>query len=926
VFDTVVAMCQLALAELQKSQDKALTRDQIVGKVDEMLALPTFSSVDRAKLIERLEEVFTVWSNAPRILEDDRDHMPWLPAKRGEIEWRFWNRYKLFLVQDKRMEPATVTNIERVVDDVLSRLEDPSRAGPWDRRGLVMGNVQSGKTGAYTGLVCKAADAGYKVVIILAGLHNNLRSQTQIRLDEGFLGYQAVPPAEAASGFRPVGVYRYGPGLRADCVTNRNEAGDFRRDVANNFAIHPGGNPLLFVVKKNVTILKHLLAWIDHSADATDSKTGRRYHRNTPVLIIDDESDQASIDTKGTPLDENGQPNPEHDPTKTNKLIRSLLYSFDKSACVGFTATPFANIFIYENARTEEHGEDLFPRSFILNLPAPSNYVGAGRLFGIEEDAESGLESLTALPIARIIDDHAASLNSDETKGWMPPKLELKTEHVPLVNGVRAIPDSLKRAVMSFVIASAVRSIREAGPIINSMLVHVVRYTRVQDIVREEIETAVREMVNRLQHGDGQRKPTIQQEFEALWRDDFVPTSGKCGDQYVLPNWAEVRAKLAPVAASVVVKSINGSALDSLDYELHRAVGLNVIAVGGDKLSRGLTLDGLTVSYFLRASRMYDTLMQMGRWFGYRETYMDVCRLFTTDELVKWFKHIAAASEELKREFDYMVSIGATPREYGLRVRSHPVLLVTSAVKMRSGTQMRLSYSGDISETVVFDLKKVKSNLASVQSFLARLGRPREGKKAQGYTWTVGADEVLQFLAQYDGADAPRANPSLWTQYIRRQNEQGELRDWTVCLVSSGLSNATDLSRFFLGLSVGGIDRKANETSDTKHSIGRLVSPTDELRDLTDAELERALERTIELWDKDTRKNKSPEQPDSPSGKGIRFARAKERGLLLVYPLTFGPDEPLIGVAISFPESMTAKEISYMVTSKYAEDADYGVF
>lgn len=931
-----VGMCQLALSVVQGGQQQPLTREQIAEKASEVAAMPTFSkAIDLEKLVARLEEIFTVWSNDPRALGSDDDHIPWLSGRRGETNWRFWNRYKLFLIQNQKLEAAAVTNVEKLVDEVLGRLEEPARPGPWDRRGLVMGNVQSGKTGAYTGLVCKAADAGYKVFIVLAGLHNNLRSQTQIRLEEGFLGYRAAPPGEAGGGFEPIGVHHFGPGLKADSVTNRNENGDFRRTIAQHFAIHPGGNPLLFVVKKHVTILMNLLAWIHHSADARDPESGRRYHRDTPVLIIDDESDQASIDTKRMPMDENGQPDLEHDPTKTNRLIRSLLYSFDKSAYVGFTATPFANIFIHEQARTRELGEDLFPRSFILNLPAPSNYTGAARIFGIEEDVEAGLASVQALPIARTIDDHARSLEPDETEGWMPPRLENRTNHIPLVNGRREVPESLRRAIMCFILSSAIRTAREKDPVINSMLVHVVRFTNVQEIVRQEIEDALRGIASRLELGDGDRNPSIREELQTLWRDDYVPTSAACGDPYALPPWEDISPILAKTALSIEVKSINGSALDTLDYEQHRATGLNVIAVGGDKLSRGLTLDGLTVSYFLRASRMYDTLMQMGRWFGYREKYIDVCRLFTTDDLAGWFRHIATASEELKREFDYMVSIGATPRQYGLRVRSHPVLLVTSQVKMRHGTEMSLSYSGDISETVVFDLTKAEFNFRSLLRLIEILGRPKKGQREGGYLWRgVGADTILQFLSRYDAGGAPRANPTLWSKYIRRQNEQNELTQWSVFMASSGLRTATELDGKLNGMAVGAISRKSNGTSKERHAIGRLVNPSDELQDLDVEERKLALERTRGLWEKDTRKNKAQEAPLEPSGKGIRFARPKGRGMLLVYPLDstaiekaeWRPEWPLVGVAISFPESTTAREISYVVTGRYAEDTDFGDF
>lgn len=930
----------MSLAMESDTTGNILSREQIVAKVDEILSIPSFrAGADRERLIRELETLYMTWAENPTAIGDDTDgHEPWLDGQRGSIRWLFWSRYKTYLVQRAKLNPAAVENLDRVTDEVLGRLEHPQREGSWDRRGLVMGHVQSGKTAAYTGLVCKAADAGYKVIIVLAGLHNNLRSQTQIRLDEGFLGYKAVPPGKDAVGFEKTGVAEFGPGLRADSVTNRHENGDFNKRIAKHFGIHPGGNPLLFVVKKNVTVLKNLLGWINHSADSRDGESGRKFHRNIPVLVIDDEADQASVDTKSLALDENGLPNEEHNPTKTNELIRRLLFAFDRSAYVGFTATPFANIFIHERARTVELGDDLFPRSFIINLPAPSNYTGAARIFGIQADSQAGLIGVEPIPITRVVADHAASPRLDETTGWMPPRLREKTSHVPLFNGQRAIPPSLRQALMAFLLSTCVRQIREPGPKFNSMLVHVVRFTNVQAIVQEEIESELGMIKDRLLNGDGTRKPSIAQEFSELWLADFIPTSATAGTGYALPEWDDVFTLLKSIVQTIKVRSVNGSSLDALDYEQHRTSGLNIVVIGGDKLSRGLTLEGLTVSYFLRSSRMYDTLMQMGRWFGYREKYLDVCRLYTSADLAEWFRHIAASTEELRLEFDHMVNVGASPREYGLRVRAHPALLVTSAVKMRSGTRMHLSYSGDISETVIFDtsLSVRQRNLKAVNDLLGRLPGAN-GKRAGGYLWTgVKYTDILDFFGAYDShRDSRRADVSLLSQYIQRQCGQGELVSWTVQLSSSGLADATRLDSHFGGLEIGGIFREPLENGDQDGKvlrIRRLVSPADEAQDLTDpGEKERALAETHRLWQQSLKKNKSDTAPDKPSGRGIRSARPKERGMLIIYPLDYaatdsGDGTPVIGIAVSFPQSDTAREITYTVNNVFAEAGDYDEF
>lgn len=932
--NTALTMCQLALASVRERTGQPLTRGDIEGSVDQILKMQMFAAeVNREVLVRELEQIFTVWSNDPTAIGNDDDHVPWLTQHRAEIEWGFWTRYRLFLINRQRLEPAAVETIDKVSDEVLGRLEAPSREGPWDRRGLVMGNVQSGKTGTYTGLICKAADVGYKVIVVLAGLHNNLRSQTQVRLDEGFLGYKAAPPTGAGAMFERTGVSDFGTNVHADSVTNRNDNGDFNRGVASHFAIRPGGRPLLFVVKKNATVLRNLLGWIHASADSTDPETGRKYHRHIPLLVVDDEADQASVDTRKGAIDEFGLPDEEHDPAKINGLVRKLLVSFDKSAYVGFTATPFANIYIHEHSWTRELGADLFPRSFIINLPAPSNYSGAARVFGISEDEELGLSEVRALPVVRFVDDHAKSARPDETEGWMPPKLLSKTGHIPLFGGKRAIPGSLRRAMMCFLLSTAVRSVREGDRLFNSMLIHVVRFTNVQNIVKEEVQRELDDMSARLQHGDGARTPSIMDEFHELWATDYVATTAQFHATHAMPDWVSVQSRLAKVASSVAVRSINGSALDALDYEEHRESGLNIIAIGGDKLSRGLTLEGLTVSYFLRCSRMYDTLMQMGRWFGYKEKYLDVCRLYTTSDLYAWFQHIAEATEELRIEFDHMVSVGASPKDYGLKVRSHPLMLVTSAVKMRSGETLSLSYAGDISETIIFDTSSsAQKNLRVTNALIAALGEPlSSGQVTGGYRWgDVRSEVILEFLGQYEThLEARRADTRLLAKYIRRQNEQGELVNWTVLLASSGLASATDFSVDFAGRKVGGVERAHfGQTIAGRYTIRRLVNPSDEACDLSPAEHERAMKITTADWTASTRKDKSKDPPKRPSGRAVRAVRPKERALLIVYPLDIervveNRRAPTVGIAASFPDSPTAKAIEYTVNNVFTSAGDY---
>ena len=925
-FAMVLGMCQMMLKEKSSSTGKYLKAEDILAVVTEVCTMPSFANVDRDRLMADLQERFTVVAGIHQTIGSDADHTPWLPERRSGIAWRYWDRYRLFL--EERLSSRAVDSINVVTNDVLERIEDPQRPGSWDARGLVMGHVQSGKTANYCGLICKAADAGYKVVIVLSGIHNSLRSQTQIRIDEGFLGFMSETPGGGQAAFKRVGVGLIDPSIVANTGTNRTEKGDFNEGVAKQFGIQPGGLPLVFVVKKHVGVLKNLIKWIKSSADAQDEADGRKYVRNVPALVIDDEADLASVDTRSQAFDENGVPDPDYDPAMTNKNIRLLLRSFEKVAYVGYTATPFANIYIHDKGNTLELGPDLFPRNFIVNIPPPSNYMGPARIFGIKDYDDAGLEATPALPITRTVTDHADTEDVDETGGWMPPKLMLKTGHLPSYDGKPCVPPSLRQAMMAYLITVCVRRLRESGPVLNSMLVHVTRYTNVQKRVADQVQMELKGIAQRIRNGDGERSPTIQDEFRQIWREDFVPTTKHC--QEMLSNkhltdveWSQIWSLMESVVEGIKIKVINGSAGDILNYEEHRKTGMDIIAIGGDKLSRGLTLDGLSVSYFLRSSKMYDTLMQMGRWFGYRDRYIDLCRLYTTNELLDWFSHIAAASEELQREFEYMVSVGGTPRDYGLKVRSHPVMLVTSAVKMRNGMEMRLSFSGDISETTKFSRSPtwLKRNANVTETWIRSLGVCDDGGCKGGYQWNITADKVLDFLASYTThADAQRADTQLLLRYIRAQLANRELTDWLVRLVSSGTA---DHFIEWDNRKIGLITRAPHpvEQGTEEYTIRRLVNPDDESADLSQAQRDKALELTILNWESSTRQRKAEKRPERPNGMEARIQRDKTRGLLLLYPLDPAPaglevgSPPVIGLAISFPRSDTAKEISYTVNN-----------
>lgn len=914
--------------------DGPITREAIASAVDRVLALNKAwtDSVDRQRVITELETRLDIWIGREQVLENNTDHVPWLLAARRQ-DWRYWARYRQYMLAE--LAPLALEGLDQTTNRILGLLEDPARDGPWDRRGLVAGHVQSGKTANYTALICKAADAGYKLIIVLAGVHKNLRSQTQMRLDEGFLGYETMPPTEARTRDpRPIGVGHIDGSLRPNYVTNRSDNGDFSRAVANNMGINPGGPPLLFVVKKNVPVLRNLLSWVEWV---------RPTARDVPLLVIDDEADHASVDTREQVFDEEGRPDPDHNPTETNKAIRRLLHLFDKSAYVGYTATPYANIFIHERGSTPEHGEDLFPRSFIVNLPAPSNYAGPARIFGLESD-ERG-QPLDPLPLTRHITDHADTLSPEERSGWVPPRH--RNGHNPLYAGTDSLPPSLREAIGAFVICCAARRARGQINKHNSMLVHVTRFTSVQGMVKRQVEAELTSMRRRLRRGDGAAPARLLDELKSLWDRDFVPTtvavrSAMADSALTEVAWREVERHLADAADDIHVREINGSAGDILDYETHQETGFNVIAIGGDKLARGLTLYGLSVSYFLRASRMYDTLMQMGRWFGYRPGYLDLCRLYTTADLHDWFEHITEANEELRQEFDHMVAVGGTPRDYGLRVRSHPILMVTSQVKMRHGTTLQLSFDSDTAETVVFhrDALVLARNAAAAERLVRSLGTPSENgaversrtggahRWEQTYLWANATHEsVLTFLRSYSTHPAAlRINNLLLAEYIERQVARGELRSWTIALFGNGEGATYTLGGFPLRMTKRGFNERSRSAEEQKREgvfiIRRLLSPRDPAIDLDLQAYEAALEATKGSWQPDRGRSGSRQPPQYPSARDIASKRTAERGVLLLYPVDPAGGEvddaaAVMGFGISFPKSPTAEKISYEVNNVY---------
>jgi hypothetical protein len=852
-----------------------------VGKVEE----------DEAEELARLiEEKYGISMGLGAIV-DAEDFRPWLHDARinGEIGDFYWGRYRR-LLNLKGLPKSVIDATDEVTDRVLDRLGDPKNTSPWSRRGMVVGHVQSGKTANYTGLICKAADAGYRLIVVIAGIHNNLRNQTQARIDEGFIGRDTGRLAHANKAQRQkiIGVGQFDQ--REFPVSLTNTLRDFNKAMAttNTSQIGQYNVPVVLVIKKNSSTLKNLLEWLkEHSVHQGTQMVSQ------PMLLIDDEADNASINTAYR----------RDEVTRINSQIRELLSLFHRSCYVGYTATPFANIFIDPDTDDEALKQDLFPRDFIIGLDAPSNYFGAQKVFLDARERH-----------IRLIDDNEDVL-----------PMKHKIDHP-----VDVLPDSLVQAVRAFIVARAIRNARGEQAAHSSMLVNASRFTDVQGRLRSRIADVVGRIRDAVavEGGKGRaalRNPEIAA-LHAVWEEEFADTEGA--------DWPVVQTRLHEVLVAARVVEVNASKRSqALDYDQSGEHGVTVIAVGGFSLSRGLTLEGLTVSYFLRNSMMYDTLMQMGRWFGYRPGYEDLCRVWMPADGVGWYAHIHEAMEDLQAQLKQMELVKATPAQFGLAVRSHPEsLIVTARNKMGTGKEfpVRVSLEEKLIETtrIVAEETQLARNAQAGEVLLS--GLQSDGlefePRSRGYL-VRGAqvDRIDAFLRAYrtDPSNVPAdllTDPKLIRDYIAARAES-ELSVWDVFIASSTAKGGEPVEYGFLQLVPY---ERSVDTSDYANGVitisgtsRRVGSAEDELEGLSEIQISHALEAYRQTRpDKELPKTVSPKVYRTVPGRRpliiLRLVRSKLFGI--DGQPTFGKD--VLAWGISFPSSqIKGGTVEYVVNT-----------
>lgn len=846
--------------------------DQIVDKYKSVIA-------DTKQLRRFLNEEITVISDPTIVLTTDevrRD--PWWDnlCQSGTINRVYWDRYYSYMRAKPGWSIRAVDDIDDSTNKVMNAIANPRSNKEIERMGMVFGHVQSGKTAHYIGLINKAYDAGYRIIIVLTGIHNSLRSQTQSRIDEEVLGYEtgseSISFSEPSRNQIGVGIGHNYETERTflQTLTSRDDHGDVSKKTLSNFMVPP----FVIVTKKVASVLRNVIKYFEKSPLVQMDNGKKVVPPNYPALIIDDEADQASINTKEM-RDDNGNWLEDCNPSTINGLIRKLLGTFKCRSYVGYTATPYANIFIDPKTPDNPYGSDLFPRDFIFRAPRSSLYIGAREYFGIAGD-----ETTPVMPLFREI----------LTGGGYLGKGTKADDHVG------PIPDDLKRAIRYFVVSTALRNCRGQINKPNTMLIHIVRFVSQQNHLKRRVKEYFDDLENWIRYNDQE----IKDEIKAIWEKDFLPTTqkmrqsfGKYMEGCTEIEWDTLWNEIVRLATKKEIKtySINGKSNDSLMYKDHKGEPFNVIVIGGDKLSRGLTLEGLTVSYFTRSSSAYDTLMQMGRWFGYRPGYLDACRLFTTKELYGYFAHISMATEDLSEQFEYMDEMDQTPRDFGLRVATHPDLLITSRNKLRTGEEIKRDFSCKLSQTRVFDVDGDTNdhNFSEVENLLKRLGEPVSadrfketfGKERPGkhYFWlNVSGQLVSSFFRGYETSrSASRANSKYMADYVQEMNRIGGVTNWTVCLINMQQPNKPEFIIDNLNVGAGiyreedhGVDSRAGSTV----SIHTMTSEGHEYYDYTRDELVR----------KDRLKNQMHGE-QGLSEKIRRVTRPFTKGLLLLYPI-----------------------------------------
>ncbi|MEK9507674.1 Z1 domain-containing protein [Gemmatimonadota bacterium Y43] len=833
------------MADEQIDRFARMLDDQVRQGVDPKTVLGDYASFMGAEIVERIRTRWEEETGRIKVLRDpgslkDPETYDWYTGPRDTDPC--WPSLESYLLHEKRWNEDVVDSIDRASTKILSHCPPPGM-GRFATRGLVLGYVQSGKTANFTALISKAADAGYHLFIVLGGLFDSLRNQTQRRLDRE--------------------LSRLNPDLWLDLTGPDLDFGDHA--VNADFVLSRGKRRSLGVLKKNHSRLERLIKWL-RGANPNLLET-------CPVMIIDDEADQASLNSSRY-ADER---------TRINQLLIELLEILPRHAYVGYTATPFANVLVDPTS-----SEDLYPRNFIVTLPKPPEYFGAERIFGrsamVEYTEDEGADPIDV--IRRVRDDEVAGVKPTTAA-------DVETFEPALVA-------SLETAVQYFWLACAARMARGQGDEHSTMLIHTHQRILVHRAFLPMLEDFRVQTATEVQSADAARLRTLRE----IWADEW--TRAPADDEFPhRTSFEDLQPHLVGAIDGCAIIMENGAADERLDYEDdHR----RRIVVGGTTLSRGLTLEGLVVSYFVRSAGAYDTLLQMGRWFGYRIGYEDLPRIWITEELEEAFRTLALVEAEIRADIKRYEDHGLTPSQLAVRIRKHPSLAITSRYRMMAARDVMVSYSGTRTQTTAFhhrDSGILNGNLQRVRAFLATVqeaGCPFDPPKGAGpgkqLAHGVPAEHVRRLVESFVfHPQNKRFDGDRIADYIGRRTRDGELEEWTVAVIGQGGGGTSREVDLGLPLPVRPVGRsRLREVGGENFAdIGVLTSSVDWTIDLPSASASR--ERPlllIYLADKDY-------TPRSSSTRKPLDAVEDVAGLALAFPAVDPDQDHATYVSVDLP-------------------------
>lgn len=865
---------------------------------------------------------------APNTLSKDKQSKYWLYKTKPTIPHPFFERYKLYLSKDGFAQKA-IENIEVTCEEILAHCANPKTPCAVDKkRGLVVGDVQSGKTANYLGLVNMAYDYGYRIVILLAGTTNSLRTQTQKRTDKGVIGAKSDTIGNC--------VEHIGVGFGAQehyVVPFTNQTNDFKRFIQRNLntAIGDLNKPVVLVVKKVKSILESV-------SERLQSELSEKGLDSKSILIIDDEADNASVNTA----------KPGNDPTSINRAIRSIFNKFPIASYVGYTATPFANVFINPDD-TDPENLDLFPADFITQLHAPDIYFGGRKVFPKETDTDT-------LP-------RCLRLLNEEEYDFLPVIHDRYVQYF-------GVAESLKEAVHSFLINNVIRTLRNQPNKHRSMMINITRYNDVQTQIHYRVSDYVSLLTNAIEELSSKSveefigDKDLRKIYTLYTESEFYKTVREGSDIYHTEAvaWEDVQAGLYDEIKQfkvVVINSKNGkmNQLDPdgknkrFDYEDYEEEGARVIAIGGMVLSRGLTLEGLMTSYYSRNAATYDTLLQMCRWFGYRPKYEDLCRVYLTQENIDRFDAVLDAVEDMKLQFAEMDRQGKTPKEFGLMIKESPetletTMLITARNKMR-GTEVieyRLNYGGVYSDTskLARDPLVNLHNISCYNRFVSKLD----------FGWQRDRYFMAQQVKKFDVAELirslkiPYVNKKFDTEGLAEYIENSEVFPYWDVVIAAGKSDRI--------LHVG--PRRINEVERSFHVKGekdpyiRIGGSNNRVMDpgVFDAGLWLTEEQKTMILE--VKNNNAPDGKVYTELSATDYLERRNCPLLVIYPIdlktsyseaektawgeqigklvelkeniktSLGEDTPLMAFAFGFPKKESSVTVKYRANKRKLDE------